>query len=292
MKYIFFIAYAFLLISSSAIAQIQYPPLSHKGRLVQQAGFTTITVDYERPAARQRKIFGELVPYGKIWRTGAGHSTVVQFSTPVFINNTRLAAGAYSLFTIPGEDNWTVIFNKDTSLVGAYGYDEKKDAVRFTVKPEQIKRFYESMTIEIDVVPHKAEMFIAWTNTRIQFTIDTRTDELVDETLRRELIDKRSTDWKEFNNAAFYYNNHNRFQNSMAIIHEGYKIGGEKECHLTKARALEAQGKYREAIAEVKKEMDNIRSYIKTQGGYDLGIALQGFEWYVGELEKKMTNAK
>lgn len=277
--------FVLILLACSSQSQIVYPPLSFKGRLMQEIGFTTITVDYERPAARGRTIFGELVPFGKVWRTGAGHCTVIRFSQPVKINNTNLAAGAYSLFTIPRADEWTIIFNKDTSLSGANNYDEKKDALRFNVKPEIIKRFYEAMTIEIDVIPHDADLFIAWANTRVHFLIKTSTDEVMDKRIQQALS-KKPTDWGVFNDAAFYYNWQNKPLQSMNVVHEGFKIAGEKECHLAKAQALEKQGLHKEAIEAVSKEMAQIREFAKKKG-YDQGIPLQGFEWYKKELEKK-----
>src|SRR5688572_31135717 len=126
------------LVISSAGAQTQQGPrinvpvASPASTVKQKVGFTDVEIAYARPSVKGRKIFGGLLPYGEVWRTGANTATKVTFSTAVKINGTELPAGSYALFSIPGEREWTVIFNKVTGEWGAYSYKQENDALRVT----------------------------------------------------------------------------------------------------------------------------------------------------------------
>lgn len=122
----------------AAIAQDYEPRVSPAASVTQTLGeATTITVDYSRPGAKGRTIWGELIPMEKVWRTGANEATTITVSDAVLIQGKELAAGTYGLFTIPGEDMWTVIFNGNAEQWGAYDYDESKDVLRVTVAPSE-----------------------------------------------------------------------------------------------------------------------------------------------------------
>src|SRR5205085_4953821 len=97
---------------------------------------TDVTITYSRPGVKGRVIWGELVPYDKVWRTGANEATTIAFSEDVKINGQALPAGTYSLHTIPGKDMWTIIFNKQAEQWGSFKYDQSKDALRVQVKPQ------------------------------------------------------------------------------------------------------------------------------------------------------------
>jgi len=99
--------------------------------LKQRVGLTDVEVTYSRPGKKDREIFGTVVPYDKVWRTGANAATKLVFSTPVKLNGNDVPAGTYALMTIPNKDEWTVIINKNTDQWGSYKYDEKQDLVRF-----------------------------------------------------------------------------------------------------------------------------------------------------------------
>ena len=162
-------------------------------------------VEYERPSARGRKIFGGLVPYDKVWRTGAGYATKLRFSHPVGIANQQVPAGTYTLLSIPKPDTWTLILNTDTTLYGAYDYVEEKDILRFEIPTQQSNRFYETLTIEIDVEPYTAELYISWTSVQLHFSIDTYTEKEVEEGIERYLVQGASTDPELHTGAADYY---------------------------------------------------------------------------------------
>jgi hypothetical protein len=120
-----------------------------------------------------RKIFGGLIPYGDVWRTGANQATKVLFSTPVKINGTALAAGTYELFSIPGEQEWTVIFHKPMSQWGAYSYDAKNDVARVAAKPTATPNSIETFTIAVgDLRDESATLYLAWDKTRVSLKVE------------------------------------------------------------------------------------------------------------------------
>lgn len=116
-------------------AQNKKVRVSPKASVMQTIGFTDVTVSYSRPGVKGREVWGKLVPYGKVWRAGADEATKITFSTEVMIEGKKLAAGTYSFFAIPGEKEWTLIFNKVADQWGAFEYNEAEDVLRVKVKP-------------------------------------------------------------------------------------------------------------------------------------------------------------
>ncbi len=163
-----------LLAGEGVLAQI--PHLSPPGLVQQTVGNTTVTITYERPQARGRKVFGGLVPWGKPWRTGAGQCTTISFSQPVKVGGQSVSAGKYALVTIPGPEEWLVILNADTTLYSAKDHDAGRDVVRFRVRPGQAGRFYEAASFDIDLAGENAIVYFSWTNTQFSFPITTTTE--------------------------------------------------------------------------------------------------------------------
>lgn len=163
-----------LLMATSVFAQVKTPRPSPGASLTQTVGVTDIEIKYSRPGVKGRTIWGELVPYGKVWRTGANEATTISFSDDVVIDGHKLAKGTYSLHTIPGPDQWTIIFNSVADQWGSYSYDESKDAARITAKPQQAD-FREWLTFEIpQMTTDTATVHIRWANLAVPFTIDTQ----------------------------------------------------------------------------------------------------------------------
>ncbi|WP_304066493.1 DUF2911 domain-containing protein [Pedobacter glucosidilyticus] len=129
---------------------------------------TKVTINYAQPGIKGRTIGKEIAPYGKVWRTGANAATQFEVSKDVKINGKSLAAGKYALFTIPGEKEWVVIFNKTWDQWGNYKYKEAEDALRFTVKAEKAKEFMERMTFTI---AKNGEVALAWGDVHIDFMV-------------------------------------------------------------------------------------------------------------------------
>jgi hypothetical protein len=139
------------------------PPMVAKNTI----GDLTVTINYNAPGVKGRTIWGDLVPYNKVWRTGANEATTIEVSRDSKIDGNGLYAGKYSIFTIPGEKEWTVIINKVTDQWGAYKYDETKDAFRFKVTPEK-GEFTERLEFKVS---DKGRVTMAWENLVIGFNI-------------------------------------------------------------------------------------------------------------------------
>ncbi|HSM52087.1 MAG TPA: DUF2911 domain-containing protein, partial [Thermoanaerobaculia bacterium] len=123
--------------ASAALAQLELPRASPKATVMQQVGLTDVTIAYARPGVKGRTIWGDLVPYGQVWRTGANEATTITFSTDVKVAGTAVPAGTYGLFTLPGEKEWTVILNKAAKQWGAYEYKPEEDLLRIPVQPQE-----------------------------------------------------------------------------------------------------------------------------------------------------------
>jgi hypothetical protein len=187
--------------ATSLLAQI--PWFSPLGTIDQQVGNLQIGVRYERPAARGRLIFGGLVPWEEVWRTGAGNCTKISFDKAVTVGGQPVPASQYALLTIPSADEWMVILNTDTTLYGSRDYDADKDIARFRVKPYQTGRYFESLTIDIDVVADNAEVYLSWANTGISFMVDTGTEDMM-EAYISDLLQAPLSDTTDYAYAAEY----------------------------------------------------------------------------------------
>jgi hypothetical protein len=171
------IALCSLCLGTAALAQtpapkLDFPQASPMGTVSQRVGLTDIQVTYHRPGAKGRIVFGGLVPYDHVWRTGANEATKISFSTPVKLNGTDIPAGTYELFTIPGKDEWTVIIHKNMSQWGAYTYDAKNDVARVKSKPVALTNGVETLSISFnDLRDESATLNIAWERVRVPVTL-------------------------------------------------------------------------------------------------------------------------
>jgi hypothetical protein len=157
---------------SNVFAQLNLPRESQRQSLSQVIGDTTVSIVYHRPNTKARKVWGELVPLGAVWRTGANEATVFEVSNDVKINGQLLPKGKYSLHTIPAADEWTIIFSKKWEQWGSFTYDAKDDALRVKSKPVKVD-FQETMSFGIEnSTMNTAQVFIAWEKVKVPFTID------------------------------------------------------------------------------------------------------------------------
>lgn len=199
----------FLLACLPAAGQVEYPSLSPRGTISQVVGNTKVEIEYERPSARNRRVFGELVPWDKVWRTGAGNCTKIGFDKDVVLGGHPVKAGRYSLFTIPNPREWVVILNSDTTLYGSGRYNPEKDVARFVVLPKKSPRFYETLTIDIDLVPNNARIYISWEHTAIDFELITTTLADLMQYIDEFLLTRKEADANRYSNAAeqLYFSN-------------------------------------------------------------------------------------
>lgn len=153
-------------------AHVPKPEASKSPRTASMAmvGGNHIHIDYSSPSVRGRQVFGGLVAMNEVWVTGAHKATSIQFDQPVTINGQRIEIGKYGLFTIPGENGWTVILNQVWDMHLADDYDQSKDILRLTVKPEILSETVEALTFEVkEKGPKTTEISLAWDKTKIAF---------------------------------------------------------------------------------------------------------------------------
>jgi hypothetical protein len=183
----------------TAIGQdFRTPRPSPDATVSQYIGITKISIDYSSPGVKGRKIWGDVVPYGKIWRTGANEVTSITFSDPVKVNGNDLPTGTYGIHTIPGENEWEIIFSKDTKVDDPMTYDDKKDALRIKVKPES-NPFTDRMAFTItDMTDNSANINLIWENLKVHFKVEVNTQELTLQSARN------SADWGTLMSAANY----------------------------------------------------------------------------------------
>lgn len=150
--------------------------VSPKAGVFQTIGITDINVSYSRPGVKNRKIWGELVPYNKVWRAGADEATKITFSTDVIIEGKKLPAGAYGFFAIPGENEWTLIFNKVADQWGAFTYNESEDALRIKVKPVSNSNHDWLLYSFTDMTSTTAQLNLIWEKLKVPFKIEGKGD--------------------------------------------------------------------------------------------------------------------
>jgi hypothetical protein len=234
----------------SANAQLQLPRASQKAHISQTIGLTDISITYSRPAVKGRAVWGELVPYDQVWRTGANESTNIVFTDDVTINGAKLAAGSYSLHTIPNKDEWTIIFNKDDKQFGSFDYDQAKDALRIKVKPQSAD-FYELLTFDFPVVTaNSAEVELRWEKLKVAFTVGV---DVINKTLtnaRVAIANAKPDDWRTFYQAAnFSFDNNVNQEEAERWLEQSIKINGNYYNLSLKAKRFAKVGNYDQAIA-------------------------------------------
>lgn len=240
---------AALLADASSSADLKLPRPSQKSQVMQTVGITDVTITYSRPGVKGRVIWGELVPYGKVWRTGANEATAITFSTDVKVNGQPLPAGTYSIHTIPTQGDWTLIFNKKADQWGSYSYDEKEDALRVQVKA-QPHEFTEWMEFSLpDIAVDKATVALDWEKLRVPFEIQVETIEHALTSARAAMASLAGDDYQTaFRCASFAFQNNVAPDEARQWIDKSISI---KETWLNlrvKADMLAKDGKTAEAI--------------------------------------------
>lgn len=171
-----FLLITFILFANLSQAQNKKKDLriSPKAGVMQTVGFTEVRIDYSRPGVKKREIWGKLVPYDAVWRAGANEATKITFSTDVTIEGKKLKKGSYSLFAIPGKNDWTIIFNKVADQWGAFEYNESEDALRVKVKTEKaIWQEWLSYTIN-KASDTSAVIRLEWEKIKVPFKVEVK----------------------------------------------------------------------------------------------------------------------
>jgi hypothetical protein len=225
-----FIAVALVMVAAaSASAQMRLPRPSQWASVTQTIGVTDVTVNYSRPAVKGRTIWGEapkdsyakgeatlddsnkrpegmaIVPFGHVWRTGANEATQFVVTDDVTINGQKLAAGKYSLHTIPGKDEWTIIFNSDAGQWGSFSYEPSKDVLRVKAKPVWVNDSQEFMNFSIEPTSDRAAVVnLRWEKVRVPFTVDVDVPTIAMAKAKAAVAAAKADDWRTPLNAAGY----------------------------------------------------------------------------------------
>lgn len=256
MKHFFLFLFAGLL-TGVATAQIQVPPPSPSARVEQQVGLTNVTLEYARPGMRGRTIFGDLVPYGEKWRTGANSNTKISFDTKVTIDGKELPAGTYAIYTIPRENEWDVIFYKDSNNWGLpQQWDNEKVALTAKAKVQEMPMTMETFTILLDELKNdSAALQFIWENTIATLNLEVPTDERAMASIQRIMNGPSAGDY--FAAATYYHDEKKDLKKAYEWIQKAVELGGEDAYWVVRRKALiEADmGKKKEAIATARKSL-------------------------------------
>lgn len=213
-----FMALSVSLMTTAAIGQeIPVPAPSPLQTMTQKFGLGEVSVEYSRPAAKGRTIFGNIVPYDKIWRTAANGTTKITFTDDVTFQGKAVKAGTYGLYTIPRADSWDIMLYSDLKLGGSVTkYDEKNEVVRVTVKALKLPFKLESFTITLDnVLPTSADLLIVWDNTAVKVELKTDIDERIMESIEKSMKSKKP---EYFKAATYYFENNKDLKKALPWI--------------------------------------------------------------------------
>lgn len=254
MKKLIYTAIFTIVFSISAFAQLQLPQESNKAMVSQIVGDTTVSITYFRPNVKGRKIWGDLVPYDKVWRSGANNATVFEINNDVTINGQPLPKGKYSLHSISTATDVTLIFNKTWDQWGSFTYDEKMDQLRVKVKPQQTTVPRETLMYEFEgVKDNSTEAVLSWGDRRIPFNVNV--GDIYGRTLgqiRTAIQARKDDDVRPLNQGAGYVLSSKKKENyeeALGWLDTSIKTKEGFANLSAKARLLNEMGKKKEAIA-------------------------------------------
>jgi hypothetical protein len=189
--------------SVSAQNDLNLPDVSQAAEVKQRIALTDVTIKYHRPLVNGRKIWGGLVPYGKVWRAGANENTTIEFSDPVAVEGKPLAKGVYGLHMIPNPDSWTVIFSKTNTGWGSYSYDPKDDALRVDVKPKPLAENKEALEFDFeDLKPTSTSVTLKWEKLGVPFTVSVNDADQTLQNIRAQLKGRGQFTWQALDEGA------------------------------------------------------------------------------------------
>jgi hypothetical protein len=243
-----------VLIAATAHADFVAPRISPNATVKQTLGITDFTVTYSRPGVKARKIWGELVPYGQPWRTGANEATTFTTTHDVTIGGQKLAAGTYSFFTIPTDKDWTVIFSNQKDLWGSSGYDTKQDALRLTVTPKPAEHA-EWMNLGFEnLTNNSTDLVMRWEKLMVAVPIEVDVNTIVLAKARAEVAAAKADDWRTpYNAARWAFDNNVNLEEARGWLDKSVAINAGHANQVLLARWQMKDGKKDAAIATARK---------------------------------------
>ena len=259
MKQIFFQTTLFLAFFVTASAQIKTPQSSPGCKLSQDLGLIKVDLDYSRPSAKGRKIFGDLVPFGQLWRTGANAATKVTLNDDAMVGGIALKKGTYALYTIPGETDWTIIFYSDASLWGApetADFKETLVAAKFSATVVPLRDLVETFTLSFNNLRNNSgDLELTWEYTKVIIPFSVDTDGKVMATIKTTMDGPSAGDF--YASARYYYEEKKDMAQALLWVDKSLERGGDKFYILRlKANILGELGRYKEAILVAEKSTE------------------------------------
>ena len=242
-----FTAALILGIMTNTAAQVKMPAPSPGQTIKQDFALGSIELIYSRPSIKGRKIFGDLVPYNKVWRTGANSATLLKFSDAVEINGKKIDSGSYALYSVPGEDNWEIIINKGVKNWGTDGYKESEDVIRFRVPIMKMKPSLETFTMQFaNILPESCELHIMWDKTMVTIPIKA----VIKDRMRAQIEKGMLTEKKPYWSAAQFYFEYDKNNAKALESIKGAVTDNPKAFYmwLYKARIEKEMGRKQDAI--------------------------------------------
>jgi hypothetical protein len=236
---------------------LDLPLQSQHAEVSQRIGVTDITINYHRPLVNDRKVWGDLVPYGKPWRAGANINTTITFSDPVQIEGKPLDKGTYGLHMIPNADEWTIIFSKNSTSWGAFTYDQTEDALRVTVKPKPAD-MHNALTYDFDELkPDSAVVELEWEKIAVPFKVSVDVHDAVQASLKKQLRNFSQYTWMSWDDAANYLLTEKiAYDEALKYADKSIETEDRFDNELTKSKALTALNRKDEAATAQKKALD------------------------------------
>lgn len=258
MKYTSAFVFLFLCFPLCQGQRLKTPTLSPYSKISQEIGLTEISVEYSRPSAKGRVIFGNLVPYNKIWRTGANASTKITLFESAKIGGMLILPGTYAIYTIPRKDIWTIIIHSNITLRSIAGdtYRPENDIFRFDVKPIKTIDYVESFTIQFSgLKTNSLNILLSWENTLIAFPLEFEVDTKIEDQIVRFMKDPENIPHRTYFEAAQYYSNNGKDLNeALEFINNALKKSPENFRYgLLKAKIQDKNYNYKGALITIKR---------------------------------------
>jgi hypothetical protein len=246
-------------VPASSYAQsfaLDLPRQSQHSKVIQRVGITDITISYHRPLVNDRPVWGKLVPYDQVWRAGANENTTITFSDPVTIEGKPLDRGTYALFMIPTNDQWTVIFSKNSTSWGAFTYKESEDALRVQVKPRP-NDMHNALTYDFDEVkPDSTVVTMQWEKVAVPFKVGVDVHGVVQASMKNQLRGFAQYTWEGWDEGANYLLTEKvGLDDALSYANKSIETEDRYDNEMTKAQVLTALNRKDDASAAEKKAL-------------------------------------
>ena len=254
----FFLSLLFVAVAIIANAQspLKLPALSPNAKIVQDFSTSSIEVSYSRPSMRGRKVFGDVVAYGKVWRTGANSPTRIKIGEDLEIDGQKVKAGEYTLYTRPGREMWEVVLSNGTGSIGPEGYGKEFDVARFSIKPTLLEHNVQTFTIQItDITFNTCKLELLWERTLIAIPVVAHNEDRLDENIEKTLSKPAQSPY--FAAASYYFESDKKIDLANTYVDKALEQDPKAFfIWYLKARIERKLGHNEEAIAAAKKSIE------------------------------------